>query len=342
MTIPCGEFFGTKLPVSNHWSFDSAWCPGNPEFFATASFSGRVSVHSLYGDRDLTVHTTDPTVGPESFAAAPIIDAELLKWSKDLEDALQSGKLAEFCSNKSITGGNQHEAWNFLAAKFSPFPRQQLLKLLGYETQESNATQSEPALEPTSNVLANETELAPSTTHQSVDDRISKALIVGSLAQVVDICFEEKRYTDAIVLSMTGPAELLNGTMDRYFRLTKRENVQPLIELVVSRNWQQFVQHSNLANWKTALAAVLSLADESEAAGLCETIGEHLESKFGARNEAALCYISAGNEEKLNCCWLETESEMVEVAKVLHRVKQHRDSRTTNVFSQVKNNSIKY
>jgi len=38
-----------ELPTSNQWSFDVSWCPRNPAIIASASFDGRVSLHSLMG-----------------------------------------------------------------------------------------------------------------------------------------------------------------------------------------------------------------------------------------------------------------------------------------------------
>ncbi|CAI2182159.1 8380_t:CDS:10 [Funneliformis geosporum] len=36
-----------ELPASSNWVFDVQWCPGNPDLFASASFDGKISVHSL-------------------------------------------------------------------------------------------------------------------------------------------------------------------------------------------------------------------------------------------------------------------------------------------------------
>ncbi|PWN18074.1 hypothetical protein BCV69DRAFT_301531 [Microstroma glucosiphilum] len=36
-----------ELPPSSNWSFDVQWCPRNPELLATASFDGRVGIHSM-------------------------------------------------------------------------------------------------------------------------------------------------------------------------------------------------------------------------------------------------------------------------------------------------------
>ncbi|WWC59727.1 uncharacterized protein I303_102289 [Kwoniella dejecticola CBS 10117] len=41
-----GEIIG-ELPTSNDWSFQTSWCPRNPDLLATASFDGHIAIHSL-------------------------------------------------------------------------------------------------------------------------------------------------------------------------------------------------------------------------------------------------------------------------------------------------------
>ncbi|OCF33792.1 protein transporter SEC31 [Kwoniella heveanensis BCC8398] len=41
-----GEIIG-ELPASNDWSFQTSWCPRNPDLLATASFDGHIGIHSL-------------------------------------------------------------------------------------------------------------------------------------------------------------------------------------------------------------------------------------------------------------------------------------------------------
>lgn len=41
----------SELYNQDQWSFDVAWCPRNPAIVATASFDGKVSVHSIMGGK---------------------------------------------------------------------------------------------------------------------------------------------------------------------------------------------------------------------------------------------------------------------------------------------------
>ena len=270
-----------------------------------------------------------------------ITEEDLVTRSKELETALQGGQLADLCASKAQQASNSTDraTWEFLGANFSSSPRQQLLHLLGYElpdvsgpleqaTGQLSISESDQSAE-TFDAIAAEATSLNIRTDDSVEGRISKALLTGDLKSAVDLCFADKRYTDALVLAMTGSPELLNATRDRYFRVTQGD-LPRLIQAVVTRNWQQIVQHCDLSNWKEALAATLTYADDHEFASLCQTIGQRLENESSSTDQAVLCYICAGKLEKIVDCWLlkndNTTSalqELVEQVMVLRQAQQH-------------------
>lgn len=399
---PRGELL-CELSTSSQWCFDTAWCPRNPSCIATASFDGRVRVHSVMGGREtasqptvnmiadsfpgmesapalqppqqqIVIHeqlrkapkwirppcgasfgfggklvsfgleaanASNPNSSPQVHVSQVITEEELALRSKELETALHSNNLAEFCTQKIQSASSKHqEAWQFLAANFSLTPRQQLLQLLNYEPPKNNSEndiiQAVEGLgvSDTFDSIAAEVKTFAIPTDHSVDGKISQALITGDLAAAVDLCFNDKRYADAIVLAMTGPPELLTAARNRYFRLTQGD-VSRLIQAVVTRDWQQIVQHCDMGNWKEALAATLTYAEDGEFSSLCQTIGQRLEAEMGATNQAVLCYICAGNMEKVVDCWLRVEDdstaslqEMVEQIMVLRQA-QHNWGRQT-------------
>lgn len=275
-----------------------------------------------------------PNATPQVHISQVITEEELTLRSKELETALYTGNLAEFCVKKVESSSEHQEAWNFLAANFSPAPRQQFLQLLDYEPQQSADADVVKSIEnlgmsDTFDSIAAEVKTFTIPTDQSVDGKISKALITGDLATAVNLCFDDKRYADAIVLAMTGPPELLTATRNRYFRLTQGD-VPRLIQAVVTRDWQQIVQHCDMSNWKEALAATLTYAEDAEFPSLCQTIGQRLESELAATSQAVLCYICAGNMEKVVDCWLRVQDgstaslqEMVEQIMVLRQAQRH-------------------
>jgi protein transport protein SEC31 len=48
-----------ELPSSDNWSFQTSWCPRNPDLIATASFDGKIGIHSLQN-----THQTNDTNKP--------------------------------------------------------------------------------------------------------------------------------------------------------------------------------------------------------------------------------------------------------------------------------------
>ena len=54
-----------ELPSSSNWSFQTAWCPRNPDILATASFYGKIGIHTLQSTGEISesagskVHTTN-------------------------------------------------------------------------------------------------------------------------------------------------------------------------------------------------------------------------------------------------------------------------------------------
>ena len=286
------------------------------------------------------------TASPQVHISQVITEEQLALRSQELETALKTGNLAEYCSQKAVASENHQEAWTFIAANFSQAPREQLLNLLGYEAKSSldvaeslGALNLDTTQSDTFDSIAAEVATFSITTDDSVDGKINKALITGDLAAAVDVCFADKRYADAMVLAMTGSPELLASTKNRYFRLQKSDTSR-LIQAVVTRNYNQIVQHCNTSNWKEALTATLTYAEEGEFASLCQVIGQRLESETNATSQAVLCYICAGSMEKLVDCWLRTEDdstsslqEMVEQVMVMRQAQQQWGRQPTPINS---------
>ncbi|KAM4524216.1 protein transport protein Sec31A isoform 1-T1 [Odontesthes bonariensis] len=136
------------------------------------------------------------------------------------------------------------------------------------------------------------------------DGLISQALLVGNFEGAVDLCLNDGRYAEAILLSISGGEELLKKTQQKY--LSKQKNsISMLISSVVTQNWRDIVQSCELDNWKEALAALLTYAHPEEFAFLCDTLGSRLECEGTEKRclQACLCYICSGNIEKLVECW---------------------------------------
>ncbi|XP_034414373.1 protein transport protein Sec31A isoform X2 [Cyclopterus lumpus] len=136
------------------------------------------------------------------------------------------------------------------------------------------------------------------------DGLISQALLVGNFEGAVDLCLNDGRYAEAILLSISGGEELLKKTQQKYLS-SQKNSISMLISSVVTQNWRDIVQSCELDNWKEALAALLTYAHPEDFARLCDTLGGRLEHERTEKRclQACLCYICSGNIEKLVECW---------------------------------------
>ncbi|KAM9193585.1 protein transport protein Sec31A isoform 4-T5 [Mergus octosetaceus] len=141
-----------------------------------------------------------------------------------------------------------------------------------------------------------------------VDGLITQALLTGNFESAVDLCLHDNRMADAIILAIAGGQELLSRTQEKYF-VKMQSKITRLITAVVTKNWKEIVQSCDLQNWREALAAVLTYARPDEFAALCDLLGNRLEGEGDSllQTQACLCYICAGNVEKLVACWTKAQ-----------------------------------
>ncbi|KFQ70597.1 Protein transport protein Sec31A [Phaethon lepturus] len=141
-----------------------------------------------------------------------------------------------------------------------------------------------------------------------VDGLITQALLTGNFESAVDLCLHDNRMADAVILAIAGGQELLSRTQEKYFA-KMQSKITRLITAVVTKNWKEIVQSCDLQNWREALAAVLTYARPDEFAALCDLLGNRLESEGDSllQTQACLCYICAGNVEKLVACWTKVQ-----------------------------------
>uniref|UniRef100_A0A8D3DJM4 Protein transport protein Sec31A n=1 Tax=Scophthalmus maximus TaxID=52904 RepID=A0A8D3DJM4_SCOMX len=328
-----------ELPTTNQWCFDVQWCPRNPALLSTASFDGRITVYSVMGgslkaqqqsaaDKVIPQPTMQDTIVPplkkppkwvrrpvgasfafggklitfentklppaqspqpvprQVFMSQVTTETEFLQRSRELQATLQAGSFNNYCQAKiqNAKSDAEQDIWKFLLVNFEDEARIKFLRLLGFSKDE----------------------LEKKVFCQQVytDGLISQALLVGNFEGAVDLCLNDGRYAEAILLSISGGEELLKKTQQKY--LSKQKNsISMLISSVVTQNWRDIVQSCELDNWKEALAALLTYAHPEDFARLCDTLGGRLECEGTEKRclQACLCYICSGNVEKLVECW---------------------------------------
>ncbi|XP_061822311.1 protein transport protein Sec31A isoform X2 [Nerophis lumbriciformis] len=139
---------------------------------------------------------------------------------------------------------------------------------------------------------------------QDVDGLITQALLTGDFEAAVELCLHDNRMADSIILAIAGGAELLEKTQRKYFRKT-HSKITKLISAVVMKDWHDVLKTCDLHNWREALAAIMTYAQPEEFSSLCDLLGARLEAADEAQLQAnaCLCYICAGNMDKLLSCW---------------------------------------
>uniref|UniRef100_A0A8C7LNV8 Protein transport protein Sec31A n=1 Tax=Oncorhynchus mykiss TaxID=8022 RepID=A0A8C7LNV8_ONCMY len=295
------------------------------------------------------VQSPQPVPVPRQvFVSQVTTETELLQRSRELQAALQSGSLSDYCQAKihKAPTDSEQDIWRFLLVNFEDEARVKFLRLLGFSKEDLErkiSTCLGKNLQPNghgvdANDLAEKiqllsTQVSPGTNlfiaHFSfiekkisfpipvsagtllyapvvldADGLISQALLVGNFEGAVDLCLNEGRYAEAILLAISGGQELLQKTQQTYLE-KQRNSISMLISSVVTQNWGDIVQSCALDNWKEALAALLTYAHPKEFAHLCETLGSRLEGERTEKRclQACLCYICSGNIEKLVECW---------------------------------------
>ncbi|KAJ1529899.1 hypothetical protein ONE63_006629 [Megalurothrips usitatus] len=316
-----------------------------------------------------------------------VTENDLMARSQALDVALQQGDYLEFCRTRSSNSQSSHEKflWECLRANFEPNPSSGILTLLGFDPEEVNRKLSNSL--PSSNVssdvngidsITNQmsdlsaesgadafnaiasashyskktepTELFKIVTGDDPSGLICQALLLGHIEVAVELCLQEGRHADAIVLAMTGGPDLLAKTQFRYFQKCKGY-LSTLMAAVVTEDWAQVIASCDLGSWKEALTAILTHTRGDEFARLCEQLGHRLEMEAGGihKQNAQLCYAIAGNLHKLVDNWMsavrpttpEQMQDLVEMVAVL-RTAIELKGRTVDISGSLANTLSQY
>lgn len=135
---------------------------------------------------------------------------------------------------------------------------------------------------------------------------ICQALLTKNIEAAVELCLESDRIGDAIVIASTGGPELLARTQYRYLKRSQGF-LSNIISALVTDDWSSVIAQCTTDSWKEALVATLTHCRDHVPI-LCERLGERLQFEGGndlaSIQNAILCYICAGNAERLTESWL--------------------------------------
>ncbi|XP_035753265.1 protein transport protein Sec31B isoform X3 [Egretta garzetta] len=255
------------------------------------------------------------------FISQVTTETEFLLRSRELQMALQSGNLLDYCQGKIQTAKLPFDEnlWNFLKVNLEQESRTKLLKLLGYskedlqkkvtsclsngipdkqrlpEADETNAAQPDQLLIDSSddaaavssssaffdNLIPQNMSTLEIPVTEDTDGLISQALLLGNFESAVELCMRAERFADAIILAIAGGENLLKETQKRYFAKRKTK-LSLLLSSIVQQNWQDIVCTCDLQSWKEALAILLTYSKHEDYTQLCDMLGARLESEGDA------------------------------------------------------------
>ncbi|NXE35987.1 SC31A protein, partial [Ptilorrhoa leucosticta] len=274
---------------------------------------------------------------PHVYVSQVVTEKEFLARSNQLQEAVQSEGFVSYCQKKidMALADFERNVWAFLKVNFEEDSRVKYLELLGYRKDDLRKKVNAPAESDGS--VPNEGDEGQTTEEQflgemlkdhkkemedlgsakttfnisvsgDVDGLITQALLTGNFESAVDLCLHDNRMADAIILAIAGGQELLSRTQEKYFAKVQSK-ITRLITAVVTKNWKEIVQSCDLQNWREALAAVLTYARPDEFTALCDLLGSRLENEGDSvlQTQACLCYICAGNVDKLVACWTKVQ-----------------------------------
>ncbi|XP_054942025.1 protein transport protein Sec31A isoform X11 [Physeter macrocephalus] len=282
-----------------------------------------------------------------------VTEEEFLSRSDQLQQVVQSQGFVSYCQKKIGASQTEFEknVWSFLKVNFEDDSRGKYLELLGYRKEDlgkkiASALNKVDGPDVCIKEEKQEAEFLPSaggtfniSISGDIDGLITQALLTGNFESAVDLCLHDNRMADAIILAIAGGQELLARTQKKYFAKSQSK-ITRLITAVVMKNWKEIVESCDLKNWREALAAVLTYAKPDEFSALCDLLGTRLESEGDSllQTQACLCYICAGNVEKLVACWTKAQDgssplslqDLIEKVVILRKAVQLTQAMDTN------------
>ncbi|XP_051054504.1 protein transport protein Sec31A isoform X15 [Phodopus roborovskii] len=287
------------------------------------------------------------------FISQVVTEKDFLSRSEQLQQVVQSQSFVGYCQRKIDASQTEFEknVWSFLKVNFEEDSRGKYLELLGYRREELGkkialALNRVDGSDVRIKEEKQESDFVPSvggtfniSVSGDIDGLITRALLTGNFESAVDLCLHDNRMADAIILAIAGGQELLAQTQKKYFAKSQSK-ITRLITAVVMKNWKEIVESCDLKNWREALAAVLTYAKPDEFSALCDLLGARLESEGDSllQTQACLCYICAGNVEKLVACWTKAQDgsnplslqDLIEKVVILRKAVQLTQALDTN------------
>ena len=154
------------------------------------------------------------------------------------------------------------------------------------------------------------------------DRLITRAVVIGDFESAVELCLSTDKLSDALLFAICGGGDLLLKTQQAYFkRQSKSTSYLRLLESIIDEDLSSVVASVSLDEWTSVVVLLCTFAKAEDFRPLCEALGERLEEGWskstleGAkefRRHATLCYLAAGNLDKVARIWITEQEEEVQ------------------------------
>ena len=268
-----------------------------------------------------------------------VTEKAIVERSTKLETSLANDNMYEFCEAKvaDTASVDNQTVWRFIKANYEADARSAFMTLLGYDSSkpanaDAQAQGQDQDFQVSDRIDAVTDEMEDLKTHDdtfeaiaakadkvakmqesfeiSTDEKtpsgsLSKALLTGNLEKAVDICLEQNRVADAIILASKGGLDLFTKTQQKFLDKSDSKEL-PLIRSVVNGDWSPVMNYvSATKNWREALVAAMTYAQPHEFNDYCSKLGYRL-VEAGLKQEALLCFICARDLDQVVQCWMAT------------------------------------
>ncbi|XP_014475273.1 PREDICTED: protein transport protein Sec31A isoform X2 [Dinoponera quadriceps] len=337
-------------------------------FGASFGFGGKLVIfENLPADPNLPANSNRKVI-----ISQVITQPSLIQRSDNLEATLKTEQYSDYCKGKIDRSQDDHtkKIWSCVCAYFGENVTKNILELLGYDIDAMNNKLNQyvpqddvnSITEGVSNLnnVLNGNVLDGSAAFEAIaqehlkkvvskptdstyiintsddeDGLITQAVLLGNIEAAVSLCFDNKRYADAIILSMAAGPELLARTQYRYFS----EHSGPLNSLInslVSENWTEVVKNSALRCWREVLVGIFTHSNAQERPALCDMLGDRLASSgHNLKNQAQICYICSGNLNKLIEVSDTDIQEVVELVVIMQKALEFQGIREIRIEDKI-------
>lgn len=193
------------------------------------------------------------------------------------------------------------------------------------------------------------------------DGLITQAILMNNIEAAVSLCLANKKYADAIVLSMAGGTDLLARTQHRYFTECSG-SLNSLIYFLVTENWSEIASTCDINCWKETLVGIFIHCNTEERSLLCgrffflqleysfsleilnknmlifsDILGDRLLSSKNPelQKQAQICYICSGNLNKMVESVESNIEELVELISIMQKALEFKGTRQVKLEGRV-------